>query len=115
MRAYLSLRRRSDFARVRRRGRRLDAVHAALVALAASGPTRVGIVTTKALGGAVVRNRARRRIRAALDRLALDRRPSVELIVTPRPSAGLVPFADLVSDLAASLGRLDPTRRSPPG
>ena len=54
-----------DFSRVRLEGKRL--VHGCLIAnwrsLPAGSPTRLGVVTGAKLGGAVVRNRARRLMR----------------------------------------------------
>ena len=54
-----------DFSRVKAQGRR--AVHGCLIAnwltLPPGSPSRLGVVTSRALGGAVVRNRARRLLR----------------------------------------------------
>lgn len=49
-------------------------------------PTRIGIITTKRLGNAVVRNRARRLIREAFRHLRLEFTRNVELVVVARPS-----------------------------
>ncbi|MBV8149917.1 MAG: ribonuclease P protein component, partial [Candidatus Eremiobacteraeota bacterium] len=55
MRPYDSLRREADFARIRRRGRRIEMRHFRLWALACGGdgeprPPRVGLVSSKAVG-----------------------------------------------------------------
>jgi ribonuclease P protein component len=104
--AYQSLQTQADFSRVRRRGKRLDGAHLSLVAMPAAPqrPPRIGIVAGKPVGGAVERNRARRRIRAALCDVAL---PRYDLVLTARPSARTVPFDGLQGDLSALLGRLD--------
>ena len=60
-----------------------------------SGETRLGVTTTKALGGAVVRNRVKRRIRE-IYRL---HRPEIaagwDIVINPRRPAIDAPFADL--------------------
>jgi len=72
------LRRAADFDRVRREGARWRGRYCALGAVRASqadAPTRVGYITSRALGNAVKRNRARRLLREAMRRLA-DQLPS---------------------------------------
>ena len=85
MRAYDPLRRRGDFARVTRRGRRR---------------TRVGITISTSVGGAVVRNRLRRRIKAILDRTPLAAPPWRDIVFIARPGAGELAFPALVAELA---------------
>jgi ribonuclease P protein component len=78
------LRRGEDIARVRSEGIRRDATFFSLRALATSEPTvRVAVAASRAVGGAVQRNRARRRVREAV-RTVLAGRP------TPRTGADLV-------------------------
>ena len=71
---YESLR-GSEFARLRRRGRRAQGTH--VIVVAAPSPQgerpRLAVVTTKGFGDAVDRNRARRRLQAAF--AGLERRP----------------------------------------
>jgi len=122
------LRRREDFTRATRAGRR-TARGGLVVHLAdpvrlvrpvgsggsagggpeerlASGPARVGFVVPKAVGGAVVRNRVVRRlrhlVRARLE--ALPRESTV--VVRAMPSAAGLTSVQLGSDLDAALGRL---------
>jgi len=103
MRAWDSLTRRGDFARVGRRGRRSAA--AAFVVLTVPGRerTRVGITVSSAVGNAVVRNRLRRRVRTVLDRAALGGAPARDIVIIARPAAAGLPFADLTRELAAAL------------
>src|SRR5947209_4039788 len=65
-----------------------------------SGGPRVGFTVGKVLGGAVGRNRIRRRMRAAvrhhLDELA---RP-LDLVLHPRKSVSTVKFSDLESEVS---------------
>jgi ribonuclease P protein component len=105
MRAYQSLRRRADFARLSRRGKRRVAEHLVLLAAEGRGETRVGITVTKAIGGAVVRNRLRRRIKAILDRWPLGRPPYRDLLFIARPGAGEAPFEALAGEVGRLLER----------
>jgi ribonuclease P protein component len=106
MRWYGRLRRAGEIAFVRRRGR--QAAFATLSAYAApegSGPSRLGVTVSKAVGGAVVRNLVRRRIRGALEALPAPERP-VRLLVIAKPAAAVANYARLAADVAAALGRV---------
>ncbi len=63
--------RHADFQRVRTKGRSIQGRFLVLGYLADPAldePFRLGLITTKRLGGAVVRNRVRRRLRAIVQR-----------------------------------------------
>lgn len=100
MQAYEPMRRRSDFVRVQRRGRRRVSRHLVALSLTSSRPTRVGITISKAIGKAVVRNRLRRRIKALLGRYALGEPPYRALLIIARPGSGEADFATLAAELA---------------
>ncbi len=84
------LRDSQDFRRVRRHGRSLP--HPLLVLIASPGGgcrTRVGISVSKRVGGAVVRNRVKRRIREAVRRRLDDVASGWDLVfIVRRPAAG---------------------------
>jgi ribonuclease P protein component len=62
------------------------------------GP-KVGFTTPRALGGAVVRNRIKRRVREAV-RLRLDRlSPQWEIVFNPRRAAIDSPFSELIREV----------------
>ncbi len=115
-----TLRRRADFlaaARARRwsapsftlqgRERRADE---------APGALRVGYTCSKKVGNAVARNRAKRRLRAAVATLAPALgRPGWDYVLIGRPDATAArPFALLLDDLAAAFSRVHAARRGPP-
>lgn len=104
MRVYKSLRRRNEFTRLQRRGKRRVGAQLVLLSLPGRDRTRVGITVSKATGNAVVRNRLRRRIKAILDGQALDAPPYRDLLFIARPGAGEAAFAALRGDVERLLG-----------
>jgi ribonuclease P protein component len=107
----VTLKTRADFLRVA--ATRLRAVTPGLIVQAAPGPAgaatvRVGFTATKKLGGAVIRNRARRRLRAvAAEVLAQRGTPGTDYVLIARSGTAGRPYAALVADLATALRRLD--------
>ena len=72
----------------------------------ARGP-RFGFTVTKKLGNAVVRNRIRRRLRAALSAVANERaRAGHDYVLVARGAAFDRPFPDLLKDLEVALHRV---------
>ncbi len=72
----------------------------------ADGPVRVGFVVSKAVGNAVVRNRVKRRLRAAVaDQLRgpLAGHPAGTVVVRALPPAGTADWTELKSDLDSAL------------
>lgn len=104
MRAYDPLRRRSDFARVTRRGKRYAGTYLTCFVAEGRRRSRVGITISGSIGGAVVRNRLRRRIKAILDRSTLVAPPWRDVVFIARPGAGELRFPALV----AEVGRVFP-------
>jgi ribonuclease P protein component len=66
--------------------------------------TRYGISTSRRLGGAVVRNRVRRRLRAALRALDAGIAPGWDVLIVARPPATSAGQTELTRTLAALLG-----------
>ena len=75
--------------------------------------TRIGFTVTKKLGGAVVRNGNRRRLREAV-RLAaaLHAAPGHDYVVVGRRGALDASFATILNDLEATFGRIHAARAS---
>ena len=79
---------------------------------------RVGFTASRKVGNAVVRNRAKRRLRAAAaEILARDGRPGTDYVLIARAGTGERRYADLVGDLAAALRQVarHPTAADRPG
>jgi ribonuclease P protein component len=105
VRAYDSLRRRGDFARVTRRGKRYAGTYLTCFVAEGRRRTRVGITVSGTVGGAVVRNRLRRRIKAILDGHPLGTAPWRDIVFIARPGAGELAFDVLADEVGRALGR----------
>ncbi|MFD7090701.1 ribonuclease P protein component [Streptomyces scopuliridis] len=110
------LRRREDFATAVRRGRRagrpLLVVHLRSGATdphapgESASPTRAGFVVSKAVGGAVVRNQVKRRLRHLIRERLSELPPGSLVVVRALPGAGDAEYAHLARDLDAAFQRL---------
>jgi ribonuclease P protein component len=111
------VRRRADYLRCYREGRRL---HGALATLHAApnreGHPRLGVTASRKVGGAAVRQRLRRRVREVYRRWeGRGRLPAADLVVNLKPAAAAAGFEELREELERLLGlSLRPPRRSPP-
>jgi ribonuclease P protein component len=104
MRKEQRLRRRKDFAAAYRDGRTLGNQLLVLRVHRTGGEgTRWGFVAGKAVGGAVARNRVKRRLRAAAD--ALEVRDGLDLIVSARRPAVEASYHELSGALNSLLKR----------
>jgi ribonuclease P protein component len=106
MPALPMLRRRADFEAIGRQGTARSTPILVLRALRTDRTeTRVGLSTPRTLGGAVQRNRVRRRlrelVRARLERIG----PGWDLLLIARPAAGTATHAELGAALDALMRR----------
>ncbi|HLJ52396.1 MAG TPA: ribonuclease P protein component [Rhizomicrobium sp.] len=100
---------RADFLRAQK-GVRRTAPGVTLEVCASPKPSlkanslRVGYTASKKIGGAVVRNRAKRRLRAAAAAvLPLSGLPGTDYVLVARRDTATRPFDSLVQDLAQAL------------
>ncbi len=106
MRSFVTLARSGDFLRIRRSGRRVSLVPATVFVVEARSWERrstVGITVSSKLGGAVVRNRAKRRLSAAFHHALKAAPRRLRMVAIARPQALDLPFSELVASFA-SLG-----------
>jgi ribonuclease P protein component len=99
------LKRRAEFLRAAREGRKVGRGKLVLQALRrADEATRLGFTATKKIGNAVTRNRAKRRLRA-MARLALaaDPAPGWDLVLIARDGTATCPFAELAGAFDSAL------------
>ena len=99
------LRRSRDIAAVQMTGRAVR--RPAFVARVRPSPVRtirIAVTASRSIGTAVVRNRARRRVREAFrHELARTSRTGIDVLVAVRPEAVAAPFAALRADVAGLL------------
>jgi ribonuclease P protein component len=112
----VTLKTRADFLRVAASG--LRAVTAGLVLQAAASRSsgeaviRIGFTATRKLGGAVTRNRAKRRLRAVAAAVLAERGrpgmdyPGMDYVLIARAGTAGRPYSALVGDLETALRRV---------
>ncbi|HUY15098.1 MAG TPA: ribonuclease P protein component [Terriglobia bacterium] len=96
----LRLLKRPEFRRVYEEGRR-ESTRICTIFTRSNGlsKTRLGITTPSALGGAVVRNRIKRRLREVF-RLNQARIPAGwDMVLNPRPKIATMPFESLTREM----------------
>ena len=100
MKRKFRLTRSTDFTRVRRTGK--SYAHPLMVLITAPNEmdqVRVGISASHAVGNAVNRNRAKRRIRACVDNLLPGLKPGWDVVILARAASQAAPFEDLLTAL----------------
>lgn len=76
---------------------------------------RYGVTASRKVGGAVVRNRAKRRLRALAESLLPElARPGYDFVLVARTESASRPYDLLISDLKTALSRLKVTRSKTP-
>jgi ribonuclease P protein component len=102
--ATLRIRRRPEFLRVYEHGVRIRARLMTVMALRNErGHSRLGIAATRKLGGAVVRNRAKRVVREVFRNA--DVPPGLDIVVIPRPDMLHADFRAVESEFRYALRR----------
>ena len=93
----------ADFDRVYKQGRRQFAQHMTVFYLARArddGGLRVGFTLSKALGGAVQRNRMKRRLREAVRLNGVLRNLAADIVINPKRSLLTAEFSELQNEVA---------------
>jgi ribonuclease P protein component len=104
MRKERRLRRRKDFAAVYREGRaQANQLLVIRVHANGGGVSRFGFVAGKAVGGAVVRNRVKRRLREAARAMGI--RPGYDIVIGARKPASTATYLKLRKSLGALASR----------
>lgn len=111
MSEVLVLKKRKDFVRVATKGVKMVTsgiiLQAALSLSKEETPAKVGYTTTKKIGKAHIRNRTRRRLRAAVREIFKDSFfPNVEYVLIGRYNTADRPFEKLKGDLKYGLKKI---------
>jgi ribonuclease P protein component len=109
---HVRLRNRAEFTVVQQSGRRVATRSMTVLGLVNARETdRLGIIASRRLGSAVVRNGAKRRLRELFRHQEAVRelranQPSLDLVVIPRREFTATPFATLRIEFQAAVRRL---------
>jgi ribonuclease P protein component len=99
--------RRGAFDAVYRAGKRLTSLHfTVFVCSNELAVSRFGFSIKKALGGAVVRNRIRRRVREIVRRHRQEIPAGWDIVIHPKSMVGKAPFSVLAEELLRVLSKL---------
>jgi ribonuclease P protein component len=100
------MRRSEDFAQTIRGGARAGRASVVVHVRAVPGrqTSRVGLVVSKAVGGAVVRNRVRRRLRSVVVENSRTLPGGTDVVVRALPRAAEATFTQLRDDVVSALG-----------
>lgn len=93
--------RHADFEQVYKLGRRHFSTHMTVFYLrrAEGEGLRVGFTVGRALGGAVARNRMKRRLREAVRLSRPSPGPAADVVINPKKSLATAPFAGLLVEV----------------
>lgn len=106
----------ADFQRVYKLGRRQFTGNMTVFYLrresALTGEPRVGLTVGKVLGGAVERNRIKRRMRDAIRRSRSACNGAIDIVFNPRKSVMTMAFAELAAEVVRGLRLAEQRARS---
>jgi ribonuclease P protein component len=104
------LRKRHEFLALQREGRRQTVPHFVVITRHRDqAPSRLGVTTSRKVGGAPQRNRIRRMVREFFRHHRIELAPPLDVLVIARPGAAALRSNDVVLELsrALRLGRAD--------
>ena len=99
------VRRRREYLTLARTAQRVHSPHFVLLVQPRTGATRLGITVTKKIGGAVERNRVKRRVREAFRRHPDRLLRAHDLVVIAKPGAAALRLAAIAEELGTAVTR----------
>jgi len=105
------LRSRGEFATVQKGGRRVAGRFLTLLGQHNNhGCDRLGIIASRRVGNAVVRNRAKRRVREIFRRLPAQAGRTLDVVAIVRTEAAVAPFDAVAAEFHVALNKLRGSR-----
>jgi ribonuclease P protein component len=104
------VRKRAEFERIQRAGERVHTAHFVLIVARQqdlAGPARLGITASRKIGGAVVRNRAKRLVRAAFRATSDLFAPGIDLVVIVRRTLAERRLAEVIAEWRGAQSSLE--------
>ncbi len=94
------VRKRAEFDRIQKGGARVTTRSFVLIVAGRedAGPARLGITASRKIGGAVIRNRAKRLVREAFRAVGELFPPGIDLVVIVRKPPGTMKAADVANE-----------------
>ena len=108
----MRLRSRREFVPVQEQGRRVSTKYMTVLGRTSSGTAdRLGIIASRKFGGAVQRNRAKRRLREVFRRqdpvdVSMPAHRSLDIVVIPRRESLAAPFETIEADFQTAVRKL---------
>jgi ribonuclease P protein component len=98
----------ADYRATVRRGRRSNGEHVVTYVrrVPDRADARFGFIVSKAVGGAVTRNRVRRRLKAACYELLPDVQPGVDVVVRALPASVHVTWTTLQGEISRAVDKV---------
>ena len=105
----------ADFDRVYKQGKRQFSQHMTVFYLAREqGGARVGFTVSKLLGGAVDRNRMKRRLREAVRLQSHPLAAVVDVVINPKKALRTAEFAQIVKEVESAFAVIEKKLRTNP-
>jgi ribonuclease P protein component len=98
------IRRRREFLRLQREGRRRHTAHLIVIRQRAQGATsRLGVTVSTRVGNAVARNRVKRLLREVFRSRRTEVNPLTDIVVIAKPGADVLSYAEVAIEFARAL------------
>jgi len=95
-----SIKNKIEFNRVFEKGKRYNGEFLALIVEKGSGTLKLGIIVNSKFGGAVERNRVKRKIREAFRSVAGKFKENPEIVIIPKGPAREAKTSEILTDLS---------------
>jgi ribonuclease P protein component len=102
-----SIKNKQGFDRIFDKGKRYHGELLTAVLAKASGPAKLGIIVSHKYGGAVARNKIKRKIREAFRSVAEKISGGMEFVVMPKEQAKKAKTPEIITDLSNIMHRAD--------